>query len=1275
MRITPLSILILLLQGLLLQAQEQVAFRNLTTADGLSSNQINAIYRDSRGFLWVGTEEGLDRYDAYDFCNFSIRDGLPAKSISSLSEDPQGRVWIVTSDGSVCYSYAEDHFISEEKALSAMGITVKSIVAVGSNADHSLFWVQGADALAVYSTTQKRVVEFATPGSKYVVPCAQEETVYYAAPDARLYRADLRTGTQEEIPCPEAYRTLAANYIPRLYADKRGGLWLYTYRTDYLFHYTPAEGWKQEFLPSTAGQFNRITAIAEDSSGNTWLTTSHEGLFQFRADGARQQMTHNPARLFSLPGDNLVALHIDRDDIVWVGNFKLGLSSYAPRSTAMMHYNVGGTNDVLSFCETPEGLYLGTDGSGMFRADRFDGEFQHVATGTNVINCILRDSRGDLWLGSWEGGLVRLGPDGRRKAVYTSRNSGLESNAIFRLREGADGAIYIGLYLRSVQRLDPATGTFTTVFTEPSAHIYDFITLEDGTLVVGTSNGLMGTDILPLKTSISELYMDSRDRLWIASRDGVWYWDQGTGRIERLGVKDGLAAESATAITEDAAGRIWLSTCHGLSSLDLSGETLFVQNYGMQDGLGWTEFNQRSILTLQDGSILAGTPRGFTAIRPKNSYSSSFDMPIFLTRVDYPNRGPERRPVIGTTKMVIRNNMLPLSLHFSCLDFDRQNTVSYEYKIKGFGDEWLPMQKNVVKFSVLPPGRYELSIRACNARQVWSHQVKTLTLIVRRPWYASRIAIILYILIALATLAQYIHHIRKKRELDAAIRRINQDAEDQKRLLDMKLNFFANVSHELRTPLSLIINPLDEFFKRYPQYTNGYLSTVRSNAGYLKELIDQLLSFRKMDAGGEQMHYVHTNVVIVLNDVFMGYQTFAEGRRIRYSFQARPQTIVMDFDREKMMKILHNLLSNAFKFTPDGGRVEVEAGMDEEQLRLCVKDTGTGIPKEDRENIFKMFYQVEDQAHPKGGSGIGLYLVDQYVRMHGGSIEVSDNEPQGTVFSLRIPLSAQIPSTQEKPFSPTDIHLLQGPQKLLDRAILLVDDNVEFLDFLEESLSGHYRVFRAADGDQALELLQKEPIDLVVSDVMMPNKDGLELCRDIRKDPRTARIPILLLTAKSADEFQLEGLRVGADDYITKPFNMEILLSRIQKLIEKRKSPVEPSRIEVTPLDQQFIEKAVAIVENNLADAAFSVEDLATELGISRGHLYRKLSAMTGKSAIEFIRTIRMKRAQQLLVESQLQIAEVAYRMGYHSPKIFSKHFKSVFGVMPSEYVRSWKKS
>ena len=502
----------------------------------------------------------------------------------------------------------------------------------------------------------------------------------------------------------------------------------------------------------------------------------------------------------------------------------------------------------------------------------------------------------------------------------------------------------------------------------------------------------------------------------------------------------------------------------------------------------------------------------------------------------------------------------------------------------------------------------------------------------------------------------------------------------------MKLNFFANVSHELRTPLSLIINPLDEFTKRYPQYGSGFLSTARNNADYLKELIDQLLSFRKMDAGGEQMHYVRSNVVMVLKDVFMGYQTFAAGKKIQYGFSADPEVIQMDFDREKMMKMLHNLLSNAFKFTPDGGRIDVEVRPEEENLVLRVKDTGTGIPEGDRENIFKMFYQVLEQPHPQGGSGIGLYLVDQYVRMHGGRIEVGDNEPQGTVFTLEIPLVAEALREQESGledrFRDTDIKILEDPQRLLSHTVLLVDDNAEFLDFLGESLAPDYRVFRAVDGVHALEILREEDIDLVVSDVMMPNMGGMELCQEIKADIRTSHIPVILLTAKSGEEFQLEGLRQGADDYITKPFNMEILRNRIEKLIENREEqherfvgevPVEPSRITITPLDRQFIEKAIALVEDNLSNADFSVEELASGLSISRGYLYRKITKITGKTAIEFIRTIRMKRAQQLLVESQLQIAEVAYRLGYRSPKVFSKHFKSVFGVNPSEFVRSWK--
>lgn len=1285
-------------------AEELMAFHNLTTADGLSSNQVSAIYRDSKGFLWVGTVNGLNRFDAYSFSSFSAQDGLPGQNILRLAEDMLGRIWVQTSDGSVCYSYQEDHFEPVETALAAMGMRAGEPESFGSSPDGSFFWVLGQKSIAVYDVSEDVVLEFPVKESRYMQPCIQEDRIYYADLDSRLYYADLRTRMQVEVFLPDAFRALVQGNLLQVYADRRGGLWVYSPRAFFLLHYTPIDGWRREFLPEDEGRFNSIRAIAEDSSGNVWVATSRDGLFLFRTDGSLQQIKHDPDKLFSLPGDNLVALHIDKDDIVWVGNFRLGLSSYAPRSQTPMHFNIGGANDILSFCETPDALFIGTDGSGLLRADRFDGEFESVQTGIEVAYCITQDSRGDLWLGSWGSGLVRLGPDGRKKAAYTSRNSALHSDAVVRILEGKDDYLYLALYNGAVQRLNLDTGEFDTCFLDSEVNIRDVLLLDDKTLVVANSNGLVNLDVLPEKglfpvadrgpslpekTSVCALYRDSRGMLWIAGREGIWRWSPESGAMMELGLQDGLASESVMGITEDRSGRIWLSTTHGLSSLELLGEKPFVQNYDLQDGLGWMEFNQRSIITLQDGSILAGTPKGFTAITPKNGYSNSFDATIFLTCVDYADRerwGQDRTPPLDVTEMVIKNDMLPFSLHFSCLDFDRQNKVTYEYQVLGSGDHWSAMQGNVVKISVLPPGRYELRVRACNARRVWSPYIRSLTLIVKRPWFLSWMAFLVYAFILLAAAIRYAFHVRRKRELAAAQERIKKEAEDQKRLLDMKLTFFANVSHEFRTPLSLIINPLEEFVKRYPQYGSGFLSTARNNAGYLKELIDQLLSFRKMDVGGEKMRYMHTNIITVLQNVFLAYQSVADSRKIRYAFSAEPQAIPADFDREKMTKVLHNLLSNAFKFTPDGGSIDVDVCQEGERLLIRVKDTGCGIPEGERENIFKMFYQVEEPPRSQGGSGIGLYLVDQYVRMHGGDVEVEGNKPQGSVFSIYLPLVSGVLQEQGgkegSRFSETDIKMLQVPNRLREHALLLVDDNAEFLDFLSESLAEDYQVFRATDGTRAMELLRKEDIDLVVSDVMMPNMDGLELCREIKSDIHISHVPVILLTAKSGEEFQLKGLRQGADDYITKPFNMEILRSRIEKLIAVRRTqhqylsgeiPVEPSKIEITPLDQQFVEKAIRLVEEHLSNADFSVEELASGLNISRGYLYRKISKLTGKSAIEFIRTIRMKRAQQLLAESQLQIAEVAYKLGYRSPKTFAKHFRLVFGMTPSEYIRSWK--
>lgn len=509
---------------------------------------------------------------------------------------------------------------------------------------------------------------------------------------------------------------------------------------------------------------------------------------------------------------------------------------------------------------------------------------------------------------------------------------------------------------------------------------------------------------------------------------------------------------------------------------------------------------------------------------------------------------------------------------------------------------------------------------------------------------------------------------------------IEQENERQQKITDMKMQFFANVSHELRTPLSLIINPLEEFLDKYPQYKDSLLNTVQNNARYLLELINQLLDFRKLDANGETIRYRHGDIVNLVKNQFQAFESVAARRKISYTFNSQPPEIPMDFDFDKVRKIVTNILSNAFKFTEDGGSIGVNIRIvgNDAVLQFC--DTGCGIDATQQKKIFQCFYQADRQENHLGGSGIGLYLVAEYVKMHRGNIQVSTNIPKGSIFTISLPMHlADAPALQERPDWENGQQAVSSAEGRESYTILLADDNTDFLDFLSACLSTGYNVLKAGNGRKALAMLKTEHVDIIVSDVMMPEMNGLELCAAVKADPRLSRIPVILLTAKASEEYQLEGLNTGADDYIAKPFNMEILKLRISKLIESSMKQhelsgesvrIEPSRIAITPLDQQFVEKSIRIVEDNLNNADFSVEELAAQLNISRGYLYKKIMKITGKSTLEFIRLIRMKRAQQLLAESQLQIAEIAYKLGYNSPKVFTKHFKEEFGMTPSEFIR-----
>ena len=550
-------------------------------------------------------------------------------------------------------------------------------------------------------------------------------------------------------------------------------------------------------------------------------------------------------------------------------------------------------------------------------------------------------------------------------------------------------------------------------------------------------------------------------------------------------------------------------------------------------------------------------------------------------------------------------------------------------------------------------------------------------------------ACIIYMAIIIGGIILTANLIKRRHRQKLAIQRQAIESQQIVRINELKLKFFTNISHDLRTPLTLIMAPLQVLLDEVKdEPTRKKLLTIFSNARRLLDLINTLLDFRKLDVGAEGLHCRKDDIMRFISEQCALFTDYAANRNMDFTAECDPSGYMMDFDSAKVGKILNNLLSNAFKYTPDGGSVSVKATLKDRDLIIRIADSGQGISPEAKKHIFERFYQGEQGNH-KTGSGIGLHIANEYARMHGGDISVSDNQPKGSVFTLTLPVdgcSAQ--SDPEKtsgasgtPAEPPAPENTSEESSAADSpaTILIVDDNEEYRDFIADTLSKDYTIFKAGNGREALDIMAKGNISLIVSDVMMPVMDGMELCRQVKTNIRWSHIPVILLTAKTAEEYRLEGLELGADDYLTKPFNLKLLQLRIKKFIDlfernhrmfSDKLDVSPSEITITSLDEKLVEKAIRIVEEHMSDSDFSVELLSSELALSRGYLYKKLMAITGKGPAEFIRTIRLKRARQLLEQSQMQVAEIAYMCGFNSPRRFAQNFKNEFGMLPSEFLK-----
>ncbi|MGD9928379.1 MAG: two-component regulator propeller domain-containing protein [Mangrovibacterium sp.] len=1318
-------VLVALLQG---TGQPLYLFHHLSTDEGLSNSNVRTILKDSYGFLWIGTESGLNRYDGYGFKVYTENPGgsnsLWPNDILGLQEDGLGNIWISSVYGYTIYNRGKDSFITDiASLLHDLGIQVDRNYKVYVDKKQDL-WVLSEKRAFFYDIHKKELRVF---GIKVRIDeivntefSDDGHWIYGILKSGILWQLDKSTGNQTFVDLKNYLNPEILAQYTQIYVDSRSGIWLYSYKTDGIYYRKdPTSEWKELLLRSlVTTQSNVVLDILDDGNGRVWIGTDHKGLFIYdRGNETFTNLLHDPQLNSSIASNNVGSLYRDNNGIIWMGHNKKGISFYHDSFDKFINIEHPECKDISAILEDRQGnIWLGTDGNGLYLTENAQkGKIKKLPMPNNAIVSLLEDRKGRVWIGTYLNGLFCY--ENGKFIHFTKDNSRLAANDIWNIKEDRYGNLWIGTLGGGIQYLRSDEESFDSLISVCEDVKYALDIHYDGgdKLYVGTVFGICIIDITTgnhtifmgnnrwdqqfKQMLINSIYKDERDNIWVGHSKGMTLWDLKKDTLYYLDKESGLCDNIIRGIVEDNNHKIWVTTSNGLSVLSTERDNLGVvritnRNFSTKDGLKSNYFNNHSIHKLQNGDILLGGTEGYTIVNP-NKLAEKDQRPakVIFTGLSLANNDIQvdslyngvkllEHSIEYTSELTFSYKDKLIALHFATGDLLNADKVKYAYRMDGFNDQWLPTQENKIVFSSLNPGSYRLFIKACNSDGVWNDEAVALDITVTPPFYLSNWAITFYIFFVLGLVIFIIYRTRKNHRTKLERQRVQLKREQEAKLIEMKLRFFTNISHDLRTPLTLILTPLQTILSGVLE--NGLrkkLNTVNKNAEQLLQLINTLLDFRKLDVGAETLRLQAGDFVHFISELCHPFQAYAIDRHMNFTFSTEMEMLSMPFDPDKVQKIILNLLSNAFKYTPDSGSIKVHIYQEDNRVCVSVSDTGQGISNVDKEHIFERFYQAS-QKQEKTGSGIGLHIVSEYARMHGGTVLVTDNEPQGSVFTLKLPIQ-EVGITEE--FSPEKVpdeepFEQDGDQRLpANPVLLLVDDNRDFCEFMADSLSDEYSVLVAFNGQEALDQLRKNDVNIVVSDVMMPVMSGTELCARIKTNIEWSHIPVILLTARTAEEYQLEGLELGADDYLTKPFNFSLLKLRIRKFLEwtekchisfSQKMDVSPGEITITPLDEQLIEKAIAIVEEHISDTEFSVEELGAAVGLSRSHLYKKLMSITGKGPAEFIRTIRLKRGRQLLGKSQLQIAEIAYAVGFNSPKRFSINFKNEFGISPSDYLR-----
>ncbi|SEJ39513.1 ligand-binding sensor domain-containing protein [Dyadobacter sp. SG02] len=1322
----------------------------LTVENGLSSSMVTAVHQDRSGFIWVATEDGLNRFDGIKFTVYrqdkANGEGVASNFIQVLFEDRAGRMYTGSLHGLQYYDPATDSFRTIPLLNGGSKMANVRILAICErrNGDilvgtsgHGIFKVEhdgrqlcakptslqvpsnliiqlfeDSDRNLWVSTEDRGLLRFAEtslqPGKSYFVSKKiQNNIVTSLCQDkyGRVFVGNMTSGLYLYSAVNDTFQSIPNNGAGSLpIADltvNRNGQILIGTRGNGLKYYDSGTG-KILDMNHNVDTFDfaksKVFSACEDNSGNTWLGIYQKGLLLMGVNSNRFGYMGYKSASKNLIGPSAVkALFEDKNQTIWVGTDNDGLYAIPAGRNASTHYykrtgDASTPENVMTVFEDSEGsLWTGSYLSGLSKLDRETGKFTHSdklsdQNGDNVqrVFDIKEDFRKRLWIATMGSGIFSMD-----------------------LRTGA------------VENLDALPGRISLPKENflPNSWVNCLLIAKDNKLFIGTFNGLacldletksftstFGANSLLKGVVIYALFDDDKGNLWAGTSQGLKKIDRATKAITTFDTADGLPSNQVGTVRGDKAGNLWLSTNRGLSKMDL--ETHTFVNFYSADGLQGNEFSQGASVVTQDGEFYFGGINGLTHFKPEEIKLSAKRPAVRIVDLYIHDKAVKKGMksgsymIVDTTVSSAKEFNLAhydnsFSLEFSTMDFIDAERVAYMYAINDNAWTVLRAGTNRLTFDNLAPGEYHFRLKAKSSKT--DSEETRVTIIIHPAWYFSVWAWLAYGLLSLFT-AVLIFRAFKNRQLVKQKMLAHLRREE---VNEAKLQFFINIAHEIRTPLTLVVSPLEKLQSQDYNAERMHLYRIMGrNTKRILDLVNQLMDIRKIEKGLMSLQFSNVEMVEYTKEICLLFEEQIESKKIDFAVESPSQRILAQIDPLNFDKVLINVLSNAFKFTPRGGKIRVALSvngahevMDRPELRLAIEDSGPFIEQQEAERIFDCFYQSDSHRdHNRHGTGIGLHLVKQLVELHGGRIKAENMTEIGCRFVIEMPV-AEIGGLETVPVdevSPADhlpeemsVYGVHNKSRKKAKRVVVVDDDSEICNYLADEMSGEFTVFSYANGEEAYKAILKEIPDLIVSDVMMPVMDGMTLCKKVKANPLINHIPVILLTAKTAESTNAEGLEMGADAYITKPFNMQILTKTIKALIRNRQilrnndneqhyQEEFISRVHIKASEEKLLEKVHLLIDKNLANPDLSVEMISNEIGISRVHLHRKLKELTNMTTRDLIRNIRLKQAGELMTKKGLTVSEVAFAVGFANVNSFSVAFKELHGMSPTAFAENY---